>query len=262
MKETIDVRAHEIYLKGKTNLEFFLIHGYCGSPTDFGHLPEFLNKKYDATVRAITLPGHGISIDKLDNLNYKEFLIYAREELQKDIKAGKKIILGGFSFGSFIALKLSSESSIVGLFAVSAPHKLKFPFNIYKIENIELIKKYWGNLEVSPEIENKFKPYYYKKMHIRGLKVIKEANDDMPKYIKNIKIPSLFIHSSHDSISKSESAKKICDQISSEHKQHIIYDNKFHSIFLSYPEKLIFKDIGNFVDRAININNSKELRYK
>ena len=59
-----------IDLKADSELLFFLIHGYTGSPDDFNELPEYLHKNIKANVKVILLKGHGTRIEDLDNLEY------------------------------------------------------------------------------------------------------------------------------------------------------------------------------------------------
>src|SRR3989339_867365 len=108
-KSKIDKKAKTINLKGNSKKEFFLLHGFTGSPTDFNHLGEYLNKRFDANVRIIRLKGHGEKIENLSNFEYNDLFLQAENELKKDLKKGREIIVGGISLGSFIALQLSTK---------------------------------------------------------------------------------------------------------------------------------------------------------
>ena len=84
----VNEKTQEIDLKGKSKISFFLIHGYTGSVTDFNELPEYLNKKYDADVKVVRLKGHQERIEKLDDLEYRDFFQQIRRELEKEISKG------------------------------------------------------------------------------------------------------------------------------------------------------------------------------
>ncbi len=86
----VKTKTKTIELKSNSDKEFFLIHGYTGSPTDFNNLPRLLHKKFNANVKVILLKGHGTKIEDLDNITYNDFFNQIREELEKDIKKRKE----------------------------------------------------------------------------------------------------------------------------------------------------------------------------
>jgi len=53
----VEEKAKTIDIKANSDKEFFLIHGYSGSPEYFNYLPEYLNKKFNANVKVICLKG-------------------------------------------------------------------------------------------------------------------------------------------------------------------------------------------------------------
>src|SRR3989338_8626327 len=142
--DLVDPRAETIVLEADSDKEFFLIHGYTGSPTDFNGLEKYLHERLNANVKIIRLLGHGENISSLDNLDYEDFLKQVEEEFRKDLERGRKIIVGGYSFGSYPALYLASKYPVSGVFHVVIPYELKFPFNL-KIANLAWVfGKHWS----------------------------------------------------------------------------------------------------------------------
>ena len=171
----------EINLKSSSNKEFFMIHGYTGSPTDFGSLPKYLHKKFKANVRAILLKGHGTQINDLDDLDYKDFLEQIEKALIHDLKQGRKIVLVGICFGAQIALYLSTKYHVEGVISISPPYKWKFPLNIPGISILGLFKKYWEKSPKNYELEmrKKWKSKGYNCMHYKGLKITKKTGREL-----------------------------------------------------------------------------------
>ena len=140
-REKIGVKSKEIKLNSKSKKEFFLIHGYTGSPTNFYDLPQYLNKRFNANIVIPVLIGHNTTVEDLDNLNFEDFLPPLEKELKKELNKGKEIILGGYSFGGQLALYLASKYPVKGVFNVSTPIKLKFPFSNITPSNFNRTRK-------------------------------------------------------------------------------------------------------------------------
>lgn len=255
----VNEKAKEINLKGKEKISFFLIHGYTGSPTDFNELPEYLNKKYDADVRVICLKGHGEEINKLDNLNYSVFMKQIEKEIQKEILKGKKIIIGGISFGALMALRLSQKYNVDGIFLVSLPYHLEFPFNISKIKILGKFKKYWPK-RITKEEKILRKGFHYRYMHKNGLEIVEESIKIIKSTIKkNENIPTLAIHTRRDPIGKISGVKEILSKYLTNSRINI-FDSKIHNVFFSRFHREVYEAISNFFDEKIFLK--KELKKK
>ena len=126
----VNQKAKTINIEANSDKEFFLIHGYTGSPTDFNGLENYLNKRFTANIKIIKLNGHGTRGEDLEDLELSNFLEQVEAEFKKDMAKGRKIVVGGVSFGAQLALYLASKYDVRGIFTISIPHKLKFPFNI------------------------------------------------------------------------------------------------------------------------------------
>ncbi|MGB3922081.1 MAG: alpha/beta fold hydrolase [Minisyncoccia bacterium] len=238
-----------IELSADSNKEFFLIHGYTGSPTDFQQLPYLLNKKFNANVRVILLLGHGTKVEDLDQLTYEDFVNQLSTELEKDMRKGREIVLGGISLGGLLSLILASKYPVRGVFNISSPYVFKFPFNLIGLETLGKYKKYWKKLNVSTlERELREGSFSYPYMHINGLKIVKRVNKELEKKIGEITIPTLTINSAHDSIVHRSSFNKIHTNLGSTLKKAKMFSIKPHSVFFSPENEQVYKEILNFVE--------------
>lgn len=85
-----------------------LLHGFLGSPADFGDLPRRLQAK-GLTVRVLRLPGHATGPGVLDEVTpqeYAEAVQAARDELAA---TNARVSIVGFSFGGALALREASD---------------------------------------------------------------------------------------------------------------------------------------------------------
>ena len=250
-RSKINKNARTINLKGKTDREFFLLHGYTGSPTDFNQLGRYLNKRFKANVKIIRLIGHGEKIENLDKLNYKDFLLQAERELKKDIGKKRKIIIGGLSVGSFIALQLSSKYSVKGVLNISLPYKKRFFCGIISFLEPIIFKKYWKKPFSEHEKKLREKAFFYS-TSLLGFKIIRQAKEEIKNKLKKITAPCLIIHVAKDKLFSFEGAKIIREKIKSHIKEIVLFEEKgqiSHNPFYSSNHEKIYKIIGDFVEK-------------
>jgi esterase/lipase len=251
VRRKVDRRAREIRLVSNSKREFFLVHGYTGSPTDFRDLGNFLHKKFNANVRIIRLRGHGEVIENLDSLNYNDFLIQAEEELKKSLDLGKEIVLGGLSVGSLIALDLAARYPVKGLFCVSTSFRNKFPLNIFSFLEPLILKKHW--VKKTPECEKDLrKNAFFYGLHLRGLRVIQQGKLSVTPILKNINSPFLAIHVSNDSLFSIKGVEDLLNRVSSKIKKLVVIDNKkerSHNPFYSSKLNEVSEEISLFIEK-------------
>lgn len=251
----------EIDLQANSDREFFLIHGYTGSPTDFGNLPYYLNKRFNANVKVIMLKGHGTNIKYLDNLKLEDFLKQIDGEFNKDLKKGRKIVVGGLSFGAQLALYLGAKYKVNGIFTVSIPYKLKFPLNIPFLEILGFFKKKWRKRISELEIELRKNSFHYKEMHANGLKLNKKISKLNKKNLYKIHAPILNIHSIKEPLGNYKSIKILEKKIKSQIKESKMFERPNHNLFFSESKNEIIKLIGNFFreKRVFNIKKKERI---
>ncbi len=250
-RQKVDPRAKAIEIPAKSKREFFLLHGYTGSPTDFNKLGEYLSKRFNANVKIIRLLGHGEKIENIDNLNYNDFLVQAEKELKKDIKRGREIIVGGISVGSFIALQLSAKYPVKGVLNISIPYKNKLLTEIISFFEPIILKKHW--VKPIPEYEKELrKSAFYYGLNLRGLKIIRQAKEELRKSLCNISVSCLMIHVRKDHIFHPKGAKAVIEGISSKVKELSLLETNSrasHNPFYTSQHGELYKIIGDFVEK-------------
>ena len=247
----VNEKAKAIEIKANSKKEFFLLHGYTGSPTDFNQLGKYLNKRFNANVKIIRLKGHGERIENLKGLEYKDFLLQANKELKKDIKKGMKIVLGGVSIGSFIALQLSTKYHIQGLLLISTPYKPRYLTAIVSFLEPIIFKKHWKKPVPKYQLERSKDAFYYD-ASITGLKIVKQAKRAMKPLWKKVAAPCFIFHVAQEVIFHPDSAEIIKNKICSKVKKVSIFKSHGrldHNPFFSPLSEDIYKTIGDFVEK-------------
>lgn len=243
--------AKTIELKAKNKNEFFLIHGYTGSPTDFNKLGHYLHKRFNANVKIMRIVGHGTKIEDLDRLHYKDFLECVEKELKKDLKKRMKIVIGGLCLGSLIAFDLASRYPIKGIFSSSASYKYRFPVNIVSYFEPIIFKKHWKKPITNYEKRARLGSYNYPYVHLRGFKIIKQARKSLKNKWKNINAPCVMVHCNWDKILHYKSDEEIIKRVGSQKTKKFLFESDSegeHNLFFSPYHKKVYKIFGDFFE--------------
>jgi carboxylesterase len=248
MKST---NKNEIYLKANSDKEFFLIHGYTGSPHDFYILPKLLRKKFNASVRIPNLPGHSTKVEDLYGLSFNDFYKYVEDKLKKDIASGKKIVLGGYSFGAQIAMILASKYPVKGIFIMSDPSKRPFFLNSPKWKFLMYFKKKIKKRIMTPSKEYLKKIVYYSFMPVEVLPIVEEAAEKEKRALKNIKVPLFILNFKKDFLSDYKYANFIKENVSSKKVEILLFTHRIHNIFYSNRHPEFTSKLFSFLEKNI-----------
>ncbi len=240
-----------IDLKSESNREFFLIHGYSGSPTDFGEFPYYLHKKFKANVKCMLLPGHGTTLEDLEKYELEDFIKVLEEELKKDLKKGKEIILMGTSFGAQAALYFASKYKIHGLILCSITHRLKFPFNIPGIGMLKYFKKNWKKHYHPNEVELRKKAVYYDAMPSKALAISEKLTLLCEEGMSRITAPIFFVHSTKERLGSASAIDEIRKIVKSSVVVSFVTDCANHNLFYSEKRKEVIKEIKLFIEECL-----------
>jgi esterase/lipase len=245
-------KAKEINLKSNSKKEFLLFHGYTGSPTDFNFLGRYLQKNLNANVRIIRLKGHGTKVEDLDNLTYEDFLEQAEGELKKDLKKGREIVVGGFSFGGIIALDVASKYPVKGVFNIVTPYEFKWYFNLPLVFLLARVKKYWKKYINEEEERSRKNDFRYDYMHSNGVSVIGDGRKNLKKNLTKITCPCLTIHSTNDTFATKRTGESINQSVNSKVKKILLINTSSHNLFFSNKEKILNEEIYKFFRKILN----------
>jgi esterase/lipase len=249
-------KRYRVDLKSKNNKEFFLIHGYSGSPTDFGELPTLLHKQFNASVKCEILPGHCTNLEDLNTFELEQFIKNVEDSLKKELALGKKIVLVGISFGAQLALYFASKYPIEGVILCSITHILKFPFNIPGISLFRYIKKNVPKNYHPNEQELRKKAFYYEAMPSKALILSKKLRKLTEPHLKTISAPIFFVHSTKEPLGSEASADYIFKKVASKVKGKYLTDVKNHNLFYSNKRKEVVSSILEFITKNKLLNKN------
>lgn len=250
MDKQIDCqKTGSIKFEGNSKNHLILIHGYTGSPTDFNGFPEAIHKALGVTVSVPLLLGHGTSLDDLARFNYEHFFTQVETEVAQALEEGKKVFLGGYSFGGSIALDLAAKHPVFGVFTAATPYKLQFPLSTPIMSAVSMMRSSWPKKIDITERKLRKGAVYYDKMPGRALPMVKKVNAKLTRILQNISCPCLTIQLSNDPIAHKKSGESINKKISSVNKKVVTLEDSMHGIFYTDSKDVLADEVVEFLSK-------------
>lgn len=250
-EQRVDSRAKTIEIRAKSKREFFLLHGYTGSPTDFNNLGKYLNERFNANVKIIRFKGHGEKIENLNGIEYSDFLLQAEEELKRDIAKGREIIIGGISMGAFIAMQLSTKYPVKGMVCVSVPYKYRLLAEIVATFEPIIFKKHWKKTIPDYEKDLRKNAFYYE-ASLTALRIVRQGRRQIKRILSKVVAPCLFVHVAQDKIFHPDGVRTLKEKIGSKIAQVTIFEENgkaSHNPFYCPNHEKLYRLIGDFVEK-------------
>lgn len=227
------------------------LHGFTGSPKEVEPFSNYLKTNTDWIIKTPVLPGHGIRLE-LKGICYKDWLLFAEEELEKLLRICSQVSICGFSMGGLIGSWLASKYPIEKLVLLSPAAYFADPILLGK-DMFEFVKGlYRGKLKTSHWQR------YKKVLHTpisAYLEFMKLARFIRPTFI-DVKIPTLIIHGKNDYVVPEKSARFVYEMISSKDKKLRFIEDADHMICYCPKNREMFSEITRFLE---GLDNDKKI---
>ncbi|HLO12491.1 MAG TPA: alpha/beta fold hydrolase [Pseudoneobacillus sp.] len=224
-----------------------LLHGFTGSSFDVRMLGRFLESK-GYTCHAPQYKGHGGDPETLASSTPEEWWQDVLEGYH--YLAGKgynEIAVTGISLGGIFSLKLAMEKPVTAVIPMCAPMGFKDAASLREmiISYARNYKKIEGKSE--KEIEHEVLALLEKPMaSVEGLlSLVREVKDSL--YM--VDVPIMVIQGRQDNIIVSNSPETIVQNVRSEGKKLIWYENSGHMITLEDERNKVEEDIFKYLEK-------------
>jgi len=237
-------------LKGTNEIGILLLHGWSSPPDELFPLAEYLNS-FDHTVSVPTLRGHGTRPEDLLGVTSRDWLSDARDALEKLKKHAPRIFLGGISMGGNLALLLSEDESVAGIFTMGASVKYRFHGLIRPILFLMGIAKTYRRKYYPPWVKKQMgerETYMY--YPVASAKEALRLADDSRKFMPKITKPILVMQSDSDHMVSKKSPRMIYESVKSEVKEVFWIENAYH-VFVKKKE--VWEKIRKFIEKISNV---------
>ncbi len=241
-------------LRGRSRrLGVVLVHGYMAAPEEVRALAQYIQQK-GFWVYAPRVPGHGTAPEDLATRSYQEWL--------RTVDAGcalmachcRRVVLGGFSNGSGLALETTSRLPFIrGVFAVCPPLRLQ-DFSARFVPAVDIwnrlmkrirtngpVKEFIANEPENPHIN-------YSRNPIAGIRELERLMDRVEERLKYVQVPAVVVQSAGDPVVDPRGSRRVFDLIGSEDKKYMLFNFDRHGILLGDGAAKVHRVIGNFLD--------------
>jgi carboxylesterase len=252
IKENNNFKGPPFFLKGKNKVGILLFHGWTSPPDELLPLAKYLHS-FGWTISVPLLRGHGTKPEDLEKVTWQDWLAQGREELEKLKKNCEKIFIGGISMGGNLALLISDDESVAGIFTMGAAVRYRFHSLVKtSLFFMGLTKKYRRKY-YPPWIRKKMGnrqtyPYY----PIKNAKEVVRLAEAARRFLPQIKKPILVMQSTSDHLVSKSSPRTIMKKVKSKVKEIFWVKDAYH-VFVE--EKKVWEKIRQFILDNINKNS-------
>jgi len=242
-------------IRGKrSGIGVLLIHGYMAAPRQMADVAAYLGQK-GIPLFVPRLRGHGTTPEDLAGRTYKDWIASADAGYAMIRTRCRKVIVGGFSTGSALALELVHRvKDACGVFAVCPPrrlHDLYLKKNMAKDLWKRVVEKVRGTRAGEKEfIENTPEnPHIsYLRNPVDGIREVELLMAALEPVLPQISVPALVIHSPQDPVTSPEESRRIYEKLGSVNKEYILFNLERHSILSGPGSRRVHEIIGGFVE--------------
>ncbi len=252
--------AKPILIQGEGKKAVLMIHGFSGSPRDFGRLPSLFSAQgYDVIVPL--LPAHGRGARALAEINagdWTEYVFRTYEEIRNQYE---EVTVIGLSMGSALSLLTAAEYAdrppeklilLSPFFQVRQEWYFLLPIETYHdvlADYVPYLQSLPGQSAVckgSPHA-GKFVKRQYVATHAssEAFKVARAARQRV-KDFAGLRVPTLMMQSREDRVTDYETTRKIVESLGSEHVRLVTLTRANHVLPRDCEAERIEEEILEF----------------
>ncbi len=224
-----------------------LLHGLTGTPAEMREMGEYLAGR-GLTVLGVRLAGHGTTLEDMEQTTWQDWYASAQEGLLKLSKECDEVFIAGLSLGGGLALYLAGRYRLAGLVAMAVPVNLNEDWRLKYIRYLKHVTRF------SSKGPDDFHDPTAVRRHIGYdrvpsrcteslLQFLTHLDDDLPK----VQVPTLLMHSKHDTMAPPNNMPYIHRRISSTDKEMVWLDNSGHVITEDCDKLIVFERTYRFV---------------
>jgi carboxylesterase len=225
-----------------------LIHGFSGSPPEMRWLGKYLAER-GVRVEGVRLAGHGTQPEELNSLTWRDWLQSASEGLDRLERAGRKVVVVGFSMGSLLGVHLcaAQPEAVAGLVIISPP----IFFRDRRIHLIPVVRHVirWHKVKhpsrnTDPEAHTRYSSY--RRYPLIAVDHLLDLMRVTRKVLPGVRTPALIMHGLLDSVIHPKSARYIFNRIGSYRKELVWWQNSGHGVIFDSEREQVWRKVLQF----------------
>ena len=233
----------------KSKLGVLIIHGFTNTTFETKDLAKHLsNNGFHSLTK--NLPGHGTTVEDCNRYKYTDWINFVERELAELASCCDKIFVIGISMGSVLAMYLCTMFPISAAVFGAPVLEFKDQFGTRILTPLlhKIVRTHKKGFSYPREIRNKMKFFGYQEWPMSAVNEFRKLTNVVKKELKQIKTPSLIIHSKQDKLQLPSNNLFVYNSISSLVKDNLILNNAGHNLYAKSPDqKIVFKKITKFL---------------
>lgn len=234
----INPLGRERFFEGKNHKAVLLLHGYTGVTHEMKFLGQKINKKTGYSVYIPRLPGHATTTQDFRESKARDWLRKTYDSYLKLKTDFKNVSVIGLSMGGLLALLTAARFKPEKLVTIAAALHTRdplVPLTPFLKHFIPAIKQTEDNslqesLEYETEAEKKYYENYHSFHYTAQIAELYKLMRLTRKKLAEVTSKTLIISSKKDELVPLKAAHKINQNISSEHKERLVFSESPHVI--------------------------------
>jgi carboxylesterase len=229
-----------------------LLHGFTGSPPEMRLVGDYLHER-DFTVFAPLLPGHGTSVEELNECKWTNWTEAADGALADLRSRCETVSVGGLSMGSLLTIYLAGHHTLPGAIlyspAVKVANRLIHLSPILKYLIPKKRKSEESDLTDPEAVQRKWSYDAFPSFAAHELlKLMRRAHGLLPQ----VTCPLLIIHSTGDETIHPDSAELTCKRAGSSDKELVTLHNSGHVITVDSEWRMVADKTYRFIQTYLS----------
>ncbi len=221
----------------KAEMNVVIFHGYTGSPDTFAELAQRISGEFNARVFVPLLPGHGTSIDDLEQISFEHFMEAARDHVRSLKEPGLPLFVIGYCFGGYLGTVIANEFHAKALVLALTSFRARFPFTLPGFAVLMSKRKTWSKYLRRQEKQIREPFFYYERMPGKAQLLCDVGRKNMKKILPFLTVPILTLHTKNDPTCIQMSGRKILSlSAQNSGNEAKVLPNRRHALFFG-PKK-------------------------
>ena len=238
------------FIKGPAGC--LLIHGFGDTIDLMGPMADYLRSE-DISVRGMTLPGHGTSLDDFSSTTNQRLLAAVEAEYMELRKSCESVVVVGFSMGGLLALQLATLRELDGIVVICAPMFLRGGPSGQKA--LKMASKAGGALGLSlpkmgmTSLSDKTlaeRSTGYEKYPVRSIARLIDLMEITRPVLRRVTAPILILQSKKDDVIWKKSGEYLLDSVASEAKELVYLEKGRHKAPIDADRHVLFEQVRRF----------------
>jgi len=245
--------ADEFEIQGSNETCWILIHSYGATPKEMRVLAERISSEFNDSVFGLRLAGHGEVPSHIQDLSLEDWYAQVEEKYLGLSETCGNVNIGGSSFGGALSARLAEEYELKNVYLIDAylspTYRWYYGFSLETY--LDWFASSWhyskrAKLAKINDLDGLANHVAYWRFVFEPVKNSRDFLENVTEYLGLIEEGILIQHSLGDDVAEPDFAQKVFDEVSSENKGIVLFEDSNHIILMDYDSDVAIENIVEF----------------